>query len=1005
MPGQWVDLHLHTTYSLLDAYGSPNHVIERAAELQRPAVAITDHGSISGHAFFEREAQKAGIKPIFGCEFYVVEDIEHNSQKKRHLTVLAKNQTGYRNLLKLASDSYRAGFYYRPTIDGPMLQSHGEGLIILSGCTLSHTSAMLLAGDEGAATVMMQRFWRQWGSDYFLEVQPSPFADCRVVNNAIMRISQKTGIPIIVTNDVHYPTQGQQRIRQLLHAIRDHKTFDEIEMSGEHYQLSYDELVAHARMGEIDSIIHQAAERTLRVAADCNVTLEKTGFVEFPLPDGAPDKATYLKQLILDGLRERGLIDNPIYRERAAHEFAIIQEKQFVDYFLVVADLINYAKRENIMVGPARGSAAGSLLCYALRITEVDPIKWDLIFERFIDITRDDYPDIDIDIEDERRSQVRAYMQRRYGPERVANIAVFTAFKGRNAIDDVGKAHQLSKEDITRVKRVAIYYNAGDARFFNGIEDTFASYDVAREVAERRPEILDSIKIEGQYRSMGMHAAGIVLSPNDLDRHVPLYWKNGEAIVGYDLTDCQYMGLVKIDLLGLIALTRLRQMGDAVGMSITDIFNIDLDDQQTLDAFRRQDILGIFQFEGEAMRTILREMADLRRGIIDLVDINALSRPGPFYGGGTQGYLSNRRRNEQEYDVIHPVVMQYTRETFGQILYQEQVLKIARELGRLSWANTGGMRRAIGKSLGREKFDTFRQMFVEGAREQHVTEDVANAIFDAMVTFGSYAFNKAHSVSYTIVGYWTMWFKAHYPHQFYMTMMATEDDDVKMRQYAREYMSRGGRIFGPHINLSQYSWSLNDQLGGMIAGFTNIDQIGDRVAVEVLKARSDGHFRDHDDLTSRVRKNILTRSRLDALEQAGCFDPPSERDYLGLAREEEMFSAYRASHRIGEITVDLDATIDVIGRIFDRSQKQEGTAVFRLIDHTGAYQFRLNEKAYAKVRSKFWECADGDLVRTVAYKKGGFGIAFSNTFEFVTKGPSKRDNLVVRGVDHAQTPA
>jgi len=1013
----WTDLHAHTTFSMLDGYGLSEQVIERAKQLGRTAMAITDHGSMTGHPSFERAALAAGIKPIFGEEFYVCSDIEENTQKKSHLTVLAKNQKGYSNLVKLASESYRLGFYYKPTIDGALLKQYGEGLIIMSGCTLSPTSKMILAGEHDEAESSLKAMRAQWGDDFYLEVQPTDFVDCQTVNTALKKIAKKNKMPLVVTNDVHYPMQGQHDIRKLLWSIRDRKRVSEIdEMSDTHFQLSYEQLLSCAELGQIEDVIKEAAENTLRIADKCNVTLQKASLLQFPLPEEWSDKEDYLKHLILEGLRYRGLLDKEEYKERAQYEFGLIQEKSYSDYFLIISDMVLWAKSNGILVGPARGSSAGSLICYCLRITEVDPLQYGLIFERFIDISRMDLPDIDIDFEDEKRHLVKEYLRDKYGQDHVATLSTFTTFKGKNSLDETGKSYGIPAGDVAVVKGLLLTRASADARADATIEDTLEMFPQAKDVAERYPDIRKAVLLEGQYKNMSTHAAGVVISNEPLDAHIPLYWRDGEALAGYDYDGCTYMGLVKVDILGLTALTRIRMMLEKLDMSAEDLYALPLDDELTLGGFRDMDLLGIFQFEGDSTYSVLQQMADIT-GFNELADVNALSRPGPLYGGSTSFYISNRRLAEEDKKRQHPLLDAYTFDTQYQILYQEQILKICREVGDLSWKDTSDLRKAMSRSLGLEFFNKYREAFSEGAIRLHgVSKQQGMEIYDMMESFGAWAFNRSHSVSYALVGYWMMWFKQHHPHMFYWSMVKKEHEELRQRQYLREYLGRGGIVTGPRINDSEKDWALSGKYGGLLAGFLSIDGIGEKCAEELVRCQP---YQSMEDMEARVNKRIVNVAKRAALDTANVYVDTisSDEDFLGIRAEGEAFARQDRTHKIIEMDFGpMLKNITVVGRLKERNLKnifESGNAAKRLKfnpltnemevqpvkdphleewvnmtieDETGAIICGINRWTYPKMRDKVWNLSDGDLVSITGDKAHNYKKINITSFKKVKGG-------------------
>jgi len=1011
------DLHLHSTFSFLDAYGLPSQIVARAKELGRSAIALTDHGSTSGHALLEKECLAAGIKPIFGCEFYVVGSLKSNSQKKMHLTVLAKNQKGYSNLLKLASESYYQGFYYRPTIDGNLLAEYGEDLIILSGCANSPISKALEEQGQDEACRIIRNFQTHWGEDFYLEIQPVDYGPSQKLNEFL----QWHGGPLVLTNDVHFIIPEQNKIRTLLWSIRDRSPIHETPVGpATEYQLTYEEMLAFAPLGHITSeVAVTAAERSLEIADKCDVKLPRAQLIRFPLPEGWDNKTEYLRHLTLEGMKRRGIIDDTECRERAEYEFGLIQEKEYEDYFLIVADMVNWAKEHDVLVGPARGSAAGSLVCYALRITEVNPLQWDLMFERFIDITRLDLPDIDLDFQDDKRVLVKQYLRDKYGADCVGTLATFTTFKGKNSLDEVGKSFNVPMAEVLVVKNLLVERSGGDSRAGFTIEDTIATFERAKEVVERWPALQESKTLEGQYRNSSTHAAGMVISEGPLADYMAIYWREGEegskeALASYDYDGCGYIGLVKIDVLGLSALTRLHQMLEALDKDSEFLYNLPLDDEQTLEAFRKQNVLGIFQFEGDATRSVFQQMADVKN-FGELVDVNALSRPGPLHGGSTTAYIENRRRPEETKKPCHILLKEQTKDTQYQILYQEQVLRISREIGGLSWRDTSDLRKAMSRSLGMEFFNKYRDAFADGAEQLHgIIRPEAMKLFDTMCTHGSWSFNRSHSVSYTYIGWWLMWFKAHHPQIFYWATINNENDDSKLRMYLSEYLNHGGKLLAPKINRSVVGWTIEGN--NLRAGFSSLEGVGEKTADLMVAGQP---YADKEDFINRkikamhMRKGVPTEiskkpfniKHIKMLEEAGCFDETAEEeDFMGLHKEMELFSKLPRSHRIGDLDFGpkMDGVV-LVGRLKERNlrnmfetgvvakrmrynqntgQMEPGTVKnpeladwvnLSIEDETGVIVCTVDRYAYPKLRKQVWEeLAEGMLIQVSGWKSHGF---------------------------------
>lgn len=960
---EFVDLHLHSTHSTLDAFGHPDVIIARAKELGRKAIALTDHGSTSGHAMFEKEALAAGIKPIFGCEFYLVQNIEkmreNKTQEKSHISVTAKTQEGYRNLIRLVGKSYKDGFYYRPTIDLPMLWEHSEGLWVFSGCTSSLSSKAIIVGDMESASNHLKDLHTVFGDRFFLEVQGGPFKHSIAVNESLKGFSTRYNIPLIVTNDVHYPNHEDWQMRPLITAIRNKVRLKDMMREDEsklgvtfhwHYQTPYNELVILAEDGHIGDVIHQAAESTVQVAQETDVTLRKATPLEFPLSKDWTDKLEFLKHRVVQGFERRGLVMNEKYMERAEYEFRVIQEKGFTDYFLIVDELVNWAKDNGIFVGPARGSSAGSLICYLLGITEVDPLQFDLLFERFIDISRDDLPDIDIDFEDVSRNLVKNHLRNLYGDANVASVSVFITFQSRNAINDVGRTLQIDVSVTERFKSFIINTNGEDA----SIQETIDAFPEAKALYQDKDNQFKLAElINGQIRNLGKHAAGVVIGNEPLDEFMALYWDENdidqqrtEARSCYDYDGCTYLGLIKIDILGLRALTRLKMMCNRVGMSLNDMYQISLVDERTMEGFRQQDLFGIFQFEGGTVRQVLSGMADLRN-FGELVDISALARPGPLSSGGTNSYLKNRREpDDLGKTYLHPRLKEFTTTTHGQLLYQEQVLKIVRELGGFSWKDTNAFRKAIAKSKGREELEKYRKTFVANfkAMDWGTSQD-ADRVFDATVTFGAYGFNLSHAVSYTLLSWYLMYFKVHHSTEFYWASITTEDDEIIQRRYITEFCGKGGSIYGPKFSLSEPGWTVSGEMV-LRAGYLHINGIGDKgaAAIQAMKHATENVTAEY--FEKHINKRSVNSTRTKQLIDMGFFSDEEDVDYMSLKSDAIIFDTVEGRTKIGDIDYQSYLPeLTVAGRIVDRTlhNMNEPKRVANRMARYGTHEFKNPE--------------------------------------------------------------
>lgn len=867
---KWVSLHHHSTFSFQDGFGMPDTHVLRAAELGMGAMALTEHGNVSSHVKLEMAAEKAGIKPIFGCEVYTGDvDEELRTQRKNHLTILAKDQDGYQNLLRLVSQGW-SDFYYEPTVSGETLRRYARGLVVLSGCTGSLLATSLVGGKnvppEDASykrgKTVARRFKNSLGSAYFLEVQAFPELDnvCQI-NQMMERLSEELKIPLVATMDIHYTKPSEAEMQIILHSVRaGSRTAEETAR-----EWGYDVPLAHPNTDKTvfkrlvaTGMSKKAAREAVRnaglIAQDMNVVLPKLPQLRYPLPDEY--KST--EEAWLDGLRQgwhyRRIAEKTNrreYKERLRYEMSIIEEKDFTDYFLIVSDLVRFAKDSGIPVGPARGSAAASLVCYLLRITEVDPLQHStLVFERFIDISRQDLPDIDLDFDSERRSEIRDYLVSRYGESQVGNIGTFTNFRSKNSLDDVARVHKIPKYQVEKVKDKLIERSSGDLRADATIEDTADMFEDVAAVFSEHPELYKAMDLEGNIKAMSTHAAGIVISNGPITDVAAMYQREvgGETlqVVSLDKWDTERQGLLKIDVLGLATMTMISDALLELNMTLEELYAIPLDDPKVIDGFRQNDVVGIFQFDGRAMRGVNAELKP--DNFEEICDVNALARPGPLHSGSTGDYIDAKwgRNTPTRY---HAMLDDITAHTHYQIVYQEQILKIVTEIGNFDWTHAAYIRKIISKKLGEQEFERQYTAFRDGAASHGIEEDVARAIWSKCTTAGAYAFNAAHCVSYGMLAYWCMWLKVYHPQVFYLSCLRKLPEGDKKKKHM-ELMKDANRhrikLLAPHPNKSEISWTIDGS--HLRGGFSQVHGIGEKLATRIIDDRRDGGaFKDWDD--------------------------------------------------------------------------------------------------------------------------------------------------------------
>lgn len=858
---EFVELHLHGTFSLKDAFGHPWQIAQRAKEIGLKAVALTDHGVTTGHPQLEKACKKEGIKPIFGCEFYMVPNKLKNQQKKNHITCLAKNLTGYFNLLKLASLAHvqndekpsEGNFYYMPTIDLRDLINHKDGLVVMDGCTYGLISQHIINDNIAEARRVASWFKKQLGEDFYLEVQPLVYAPTHVVAEGKAKIAAELGIELVATNDVHYLKQGQEFLQNFLRMVRINGDINNNQgnFDSRCYMATGKEMAEWFKSNKSTFDYMRAINNTVVISNKIEqYDLPKGTTVQYPFPAEYTSAKDMLVKLCKKGWVKRGLNKIPreeqmVYAARFKYELETIEVKDFIDYFLVVADACEWAKsdrplplsgeesKEPIMVGPARGSAAGSLVSYLLLITEVDPLKHDLMFERFIDLSRPDPPDIDIDFQNDRRDEVKEYMKQKYGEERVANLAGYTTWGSPSLLDDIGRCFKIPKKTIEEVKKQLVE-NGGTKTVRDILADNWA-------------ELVDLHQIEGMIRGMTVHAAGVIVASDDLSKYGTI-GKNG---IMMDKHDAEYMNLLKIDALSLKTLTILNWALKAIGKDAEWLYALPLDDEATIKAFNKHKFQGIFQFEGGATKGVCKQLnVD---DFLIAMDITSLSRPGPLQSGATKMYIDNSA------DTIDPIITAETKKTRGQVLYQEQMMRILKGAG-LGWADVTAVRKLVTKKEGYEKLEGIKTRFLE----HFDVKDTGEAAWQATVGGAGYGFNISHACSYTHLTYYCMYLKTHYPLEFYWANMHIEPGKDDM---LREFQQGGGKILGVKFGRSKASWSMDK--GGLRAGFLTIAGIGPKSADKMA--------------TGAMPTGVM----LEKLTAAGAFEEEEDTDYLGMEKLEQ----------------------------------------------------------------------------------------------------------------------
>jgi DNA polymerase III subunit alpha len=859
----FVHLHVHSEYSLLDGFGHPEEYIKRVKEIGQKAVAITDHGSIAAHYKWFDACTKEGLKPILGCEMYVVDDVSVKERKRHHITILAKTNEGLVNLNKLVSFSYAAGFYYRPRVDWDQLAKFHRGLIATSGCPASKTGSMVVH-EHATVDDIAKELKRQqliFGGEYFVEMSPWSYPEGKQYAKIIYAAAEKAKIPIVLTMDVHYPKKEQQSVQDVMLCIQTRSRYrdtsrmkfsqtDFYVKTGEEMEESW--RTAYPDLQWKDSLI----KNTKVIADKIKITFPKAKSVTF---DSILDKEEHLREVCEAQLKARGLSKNKEYTDRAKRELDLIVEKKFIDYFLVISDVVSWAKSQGIYVGAARGSSCGSLVCYLLNITTVDPMPYGLLFERFIDINRADLPDIDMDFEDERREEVKKYLMSKYGVDRVASLSTYGTFRGRMCLQDVGKVFDVPPSVVAEVKELVVQRQGGDSRYSFSVEDTFTSFDKAAKHLQSYPQLGFAKHLEGYIRNKGVHAAGVIISNDPIENFASCYYdsKTGDRIIHMDYDDIKAIGLLKIDILGLTALTIFKKASQLIkkrkGVEI-DFQSINLEDEKVLTAFRKGKMFGIFQFDGQAVMGVARQVQP--KNFRELVATNALGRPGALHSGSTSLYI-DRKDGKEKIDYVHPLVKQITEETYGVAIYQEQVMNIVRYIGCFDWEGIGAVRKLMSKSQGVEAFNKYREEFVKGALTHKISDAKANELWKSICTFGSWAFNKSHSVAYTTMGFWMMWLKVYYPLEFYCAMLQCEKDDDSKKKIIKEFVNDGGNLYPVNVNHSKQRMTIDKK--GLRVGLLDVKGIGESLADKIVQKQP---YRSVADLKGRLKKDAAVEALL-----------------------------------------------------------------------------------------------------------------------------------------------
>ncbi len=860
----FVHLHVHSEYSILDGACRIPALAARAAELEMPAVTLTDHGSLAGAVELHREARRQGVKPVVGCELYVADDRHRQEKGYAHLTVLAETNEGYANLIRLSSLGYLEGYYYKPRVDWELLERHAAGLVVLSGCLSGRVSKALEESRPADAAADLDRLVQIFGRDRtYVEIQNAGLEPQQRINPQLAKLAEATGLPLVATGDVHYLRHEDARAHEALLCIQSGDSLK----NPNHWRFDTDQFYfkTPAEMAEDFAAYPEALRRTLEIAERCNVTIDTDRLLlpSFPTPDGR-DAFEYLAELCEGGLARRYGQVTPELTERLQYELKTIREMGFADYFLIVWDFVHFAKTHGVQVGPGRGSAAGSLAAYCLEITDVDPMRYGLLFERFLNPGRKSMPDMDIDFSVAGRERVMNYVSERYGRDRVAQIITFSTMMARAAVRDAGRVLEVPYGTVDRIAKMI---PEGPKVY---LDDNLKSGQELRTAYDTDPvvkEIVDLAKpLEGLVRADSIHAAGVVIGDRPLIEYIPLQQKgpDSEVVTQFSMGDVEKLGLLKIDFLGLRNLDVIDKAVELVGG--LDIEAIPLDDPKTYAMLQRGDAIGVFQFESSGMREALRQVKPTE--FEDLIALVALYRPGPMQ------YIpvyARRKHGQEEVTFADERLRPITEGTYGISIYQEQSMEIAKQIAGFTPAEADDLRKAIGKKI-HELMASLKEKFIEGCIANDTTAQVARQLWDDLEKAQDYSFNKSHAAGYALIAYRTAWLRAHHPHEYMAALissvMSTKD---RVPFYVNACHEMGIEVLPPDVNTSQVDFAVVE--GKIRFGLNAVKNVGETACRAIVAARAEaGPFTSIWEFTERVDPQVVNKRALESLVKCGGLD-------------------------------------------------------------------------------------------------------------------------------------
>jgi len=926
----FVHLHVHTEYSLLDGACRISELVAQAKKHKMPALAITDHGVMYGAIQFYKEAIRQGVKPIIGCEMYVAHQsrFDKSSQRKEtpyHLILLVKNNEGYKNLIKLVTLSYLEGFYYKPRIDKEILREHSNGLIALSACLKGEISQCILQKNIKKAKEVALDFLDIFGEDnFYLELQKNGIPEQEIVNENLIEISQELSIPVVASNDIHYINKEDARAHEILLCIQTATNLSDSKRLKFATDVFY--FNSPEEMNKNFAKVPQALENTLRIAEKCNLEIDfrQAQLPEFKVPPEY-NINTYLKELCYKGLNERYSEVTKQLEERLEYELSVIKKMEFEPYFLIVWDFVRYAKEEGIMVGPGRGSAAGSLVAYCLNITNIDPIAYGLLFERFLNPERINMPDFDIDFCYERREEVIEYVSKKYGNDKVAQIITFGTMAARAAVRDVGRALGIPYARVDTIAKMIPW--EPNITIEKALKMESRLKDLMKNDEDIKKLIETASSLEGLARHASTHAAGIILSRKPLTDYVPLQkTAEGEICTQYAMAELEELGLLKMDFLGLRTLTVISNALKIIKHTrgeMVDINKIPLDDKKVYKMLSKGNCAGIFQLESEGMRDLVKRLKP--ENIEDITALLALYRPGPLGSGMIEDFI-NRKKGTIEIKYAHPQLESILKETYGVIVYQEQVMKIASELAGFTLGQADILRKAIGKKQ-KGVMEKQRELFIKGAQKNNIKKNTAVEIFDLIAYFAGYGFNKSHSVSYAFISYQTAYLKTHYTLEYMASLLTSiMGNNDKVALYIKECRNMNIEILPPDINQSLVNFTV---VGGKAIrfGLAAVKNVGEKAIKSIIdEHKRNSNFTSLLDFCQRVDLRVVNKRVIESLIKCGAFDS------IGARRS--------------QLLAFLDVSLKN-GQEYQKSKRNGQTSIFDLFEEnnpdkdSGNYQDRL----------------------------------------------------------------